>query len=222
MGGISDGAVTAHASISAGCSPKAVKPDATLRCAIASWATRHSTRSKRVHPLSWRSIIREYVSWPSERAGLKCQPSAAAKLVGGAASGTMLDTAYSQTAEQVGCLVWEPPDTQYASLNWGSPPAHLAELLSPAPPRPALLCTRKLRLQVHAHYHVDPRQGLSAGQVAEARRQHGRNELAPEPGAAAQPLLLHLAWAPCLTAGGALSGHLLSTSVRPGTCPFGG
>lgn len=37
-------------------------------------------------------------------------------------------------------------------------------------------------LQVLEHYGTDPRQGLSAVQVAEARRRFGRNELAPEPG----------------------------------------
>lgn len=36
--------------------------------------------------------------------------------------------------------------------------------------------------EVLGHYGTDPRQGLSAAQVAEARRRHGRNELAPEPG----------------------------------------
>jgi hypothetical protein len=37
-------------------------------------------------------------------------------------------------------------------------------------------------LQVLAHYQTDPLHGLSAAQVGEARRRHGRNELAPEPG----------------------------------------
>lgn len=36
--------------------------------------------------------------------------------------------------------------------------------------------------QVLAHYGTDPQRGLTASQVAEARRLHGRNELAPEPG----------------------------------------
>lgn len=39
--------------------------------------------------------------------------------------------------------------------------------------------------QVLAHYRTDPQLGLSASAVAEARRRHGRNELAPEPGAPA-------------------------------------
>lgn len=38
-------------------------------------------------------------------------------------------------------------------------------------------------MQVLGHYGTDLRHGLSAAQVAEARRLHGRNELAPEPGA---------------------------------------
>ncbi|PRW20976.1 calcium-transporting ATPase endoplasmic reticulum-type isoform A [Chlorella sorokiniana] len=36
--------------------------------------------------------------------------------------------------------------------------------------------------EVLAHYGTDPQRGLTASQVAEARRLHGRNELAPEPG----------------------------------------
>lgn len=44
---------------------------------------------------------------------------------------------------------------------------------APALPDPA---------QVLAHYGTDPQRGLTASQVAEARRRHGRNELAPEPG----------------------------------------
>ncbi|KAL4420461.1 hypothetical protein ABPG75_010117 [Micractinium tetrahymenae] len=36
--------------------------------------------------------------------------------------------------------------------------------------------------EVLGHYGTDPQRGLSAVQVAEARRLHGRNELAPEPG----------------------------------------
>ncbi|KAI3430776.1 hypothetical protein D9Q98_009188 [Chlorella vulgaris] len=36
--------------------------------------------------------------------------------------------------------------------------------------------------EVLAHYQTDPLHGLSAAQVGEARRRHGRNELAPEPG----------------------------------------
>ena len=78
----------------------------------------------------------------------------------------MLENAFAQTAEEVGR---------------GLPPKALAH-------RQALPSAPHLRLcmpQVLAHYGTDPQHGLTAAQVAEARRLHGRNELAPEPGAGA-------------------------------------
>lgn len=96
-------------------------------------------------------------------------------------------------------------------------------------------------LQVLAHYRTDPQQGLSEAAVAEARRLHGRNELAPEPGACCGLLLQCLqqrsqaregAWGskrcrprpPELRrqlAAGPLPPHPLSDSPSPSPLPAG-
>ena len=76
-----------------------------------------------------------------------------------------METAYARTAEEV----------REAS---GCDPCSSCPPVGNLKPFP-LPCSP----QVLGHYSSDPQRGLSAAQVAEARRLHGRNELAPEPGA---------------------------------------
>ena len=121
----------------------------------------------------------------------------------------MLENAYAQTAEEVGHLGSSggparprPASHDIVAHQWHhcSIPVHLAAaataaaaanaaaaaswLLSyfPSPPQPPAVVSSARSTQVLAHYGTDPQRGLTASQVAEARRLHGRNELAPEPG----------------------------------------
>lgn len=88
----------------------------------------------------------------------------------------VLDSAYARSADEVGL----PCHCRRSDLPQLPLPLRLAPL------RAVSILLRSPHAQVLAHYRTDPRQGLSAAQVAEARRRHGCNELAPEPGAAAQ------------------------------------
>lgn len=95
----------------------------------------------------------------------------------------MLESAFAQTAEEVR---GEAPHELCCRCSRG--PAGLACCARQTPPilQPPSSLTRPQPPaqppQVLAHYGTDPQQGLSAAQVAEARRLHGRNELAPEQG----------------------------------------
>jgi hypothetical protein len=87
-----------------------------------------------------------------------------------------MDTAFSDTAEEVRAGPPRPPAPRRACPA-AAPPPPPARRAHPPPPRP----------QVLARLGVDLDAGLAPERAAQLRAVHGRNELAAEPGARPPP-----------------------------------